>query len=90
MDISLTKNEIQQFIQAISNNKNHLNSDTLIANRVEELDGIRISFTDDTWILVRPSHKDPVMRVYLQANSIELLNEMQNLLKESIDRFINV
>ncbi len=34
---------------------------------VSHADGLRLTFADDSWVLVRPSRTDPVVRVYSEA-----------------------
>jgi len=47
--------------------------------RVEEistLDGIKYVLADDSWLLIRPSGTEPVLRVYAEAREQQLLDEM--------------
>ena len=39
------------------------------------MDGLRLSFEDDTWLLVRPSGTEPVVRVYAEGFSVEERDE---------------
>ncbi|MFZ5365249.1 MAG: phosphomannomutase/phosphoglucomutase [Patescibacteria group bacterium] len=54
------------------------------AKDVSELDGIRIEF-DDWWFNVRPSNTEPVIRLNLEAKSVEVMKEktkeIENLIK---------
>ncbi|MFH1617119.1 MAG: phosphoglucomutase/phosphomannomutase family protein, partial [Candidatus Margulisiibacteriota bacterium] len=45
---------------------------------VEELDGVKLNFEDESWILFRPSGTEPLLRIYCEARSfddVELLLE---------------
>lgn len=43
---------------------------------VSHMDGLRLGFADDSWLLLRPSGTEPVVRVYAEAPSIELRDEL--------------
>ncbi len=36
-------------------------------NKVDTLDGVKYHLTDDSWLLIRPSGTEPVLRVYAEA-----------------------
>lgn len=43
---------------------------------VSHMDGLRLGFADDSWLLLRPSGTEPMVRVYAEAPSIELRDEL--------------
>lgn len=43
---------------------------------VSHMDGLRFEFNDESWLLLRPSGKEPVVRVYAEAATIELRDEL--------------
>ncbi|MFW6018240.1 MAG: phosphoglucomutase/phosphomannomutase family protein [Halapricum sp.] len=43
---------------------------------VNTVDGFKIAFDDDTWLLVRPSGTEPKLRVYAEADSPERVEEL--------------
>jgi len=51
--------------------------------KVDSYDGVKYHLADDSWLLIRPSGTEPVLRVYAEANSDEaveaLLQTGQNL-----------
>ncbi len=51
----------------------------LISNangKVETLDGVKIWVNDSSWVMVRQSGTEPVMRLYAESNDSKLLNEI--------------
>lgn len=55
----------------------HLNGERVV--RVNTMDGIKFYMADHSWLLIRPSGTEPVLRVYAEAPSTEAV---QALLKE--------
>ncbi len=51
--------------------------------RVGKIDGLRVDF-DDWWFSVRPSNTEPVLRLVLEAKSLELMEEK----RDELSRFI--
>jgi alpha-D-glucose phosphate-specific phosphoglucomutase len=43
---------------------------------ISTLDGVKYLFTDDSWLLIRPSGTEPVLRVYAEGRSKEMVKEM--------------
>jgi phosphomannomutase len=48
---------------------------------INDRDGVKYLFGDDSWLLIRPSGTEPVLRVYSEARSPELV---QALLTEGV------
>jgi len=55
--------------------------------KVEDIDGIKIHFSDESWLLIRPSGTEPLLRLYAQAPSIERL---ENILLKAKEAVLNV
>ena len=53
-----------------------LNNETV--SKVDTLDGVKFYLADRSWLLIRPSGTEPVLRIYSEARSPEAVN---NLLK---------
>jgi phosphomannomutase len=55
--------------------------------KVETLDGTKLNFEDESWILFRPSGTEPLLRIYAEAKAPErveyLLSEGQKLVNQS-------
>ncbi len=45
-------------------------------SRIDTLDGLKIWISDTSWIMVRQSGTEPVMRLYAESNDSKLLNEI--------------
>jgi len=48
--------------------------------RVNELDGLRLDFADSSWIHLRPSNTEPIVRLYGEAKNLE---RIENLFAEA-------
>ncbi|MCS7097335.1 MAG: phosphoglucosamine mutase [Candidatus Methanomethylicia archaeon] len=44
--------------------------------RIERIDGLKIWFGKNTWILVRPSGTEPIIRIYSEAKNLEEAEEI--------------
>ncbi len=46
---------------------------------IDTKDGVKLYFDDDTsWILVRPSGTEPLLRIYFESDSIDKIEELKN------------
>jgi len=45
-------------------------------NRVDDLDGYKFFFDENTWMMIRASGTEPVLRVYAEAANREIVNEI--------------
>lgn len=43
---------------------------------VSNMDGVKYIMADDSWLLIRPSGTEPVLRVYAEGRSMELVHEL--------------
>jgi phosphomannomutase len=43
---------------------------------VKTFDGIKFVLADDSWLLIRPSGTEPVLRVYAEATSPEMVKAL--------------
>jgi phosphomannomutase len=45
-------------------------------NSISALDGVKYLFADDSWLLIRPSGTEPVLRVYAEGRSKQMVKAM--------------
>lgn len=50
----------------------------------EDLDGFKFRLADDSWVMLRPSGTEPVLRVYAQAATLEACRDMLNATRATI------
>lgn len=43
--------------------------------RVSHMDGLRLEFADESWLLLRPSGTEPIVRVYAEAPTVEMRDQ---------------
>ena len=43
---------------------------------VSRVDGLRFEFEDESWVLLRPSRTEPLVRVYAEAGTVEMRDAM--------------
>ena len=43
---------------------------------VSDMDGVKYTLADDSWLLIRPSGTEPVLRVYSEGRSKEMVKEL--------------
>jgi phosphomannomutase len=55
-------------------------------SEVSTLDGVKYLFADDSWLLIRPSGTEPVLRVYAEGRSEQMVKELLNYGKSIHDR----
>ena len=62
------------------------NKTALSPREVKDYDGIKMIFYNDSWLLIRPSGTEPVLRIYAEAESYEKVKELieygKNLVKD--------
>lgn len=63
----LAKKEIVKKLEA--NAPSHLTGESVV--RVNTMDGIKFYLADKSWLLIRPSGTEPVLRIYAEARSNE-------------------
>jgi phosphomannomutase len=49
-------------------------------------DGIKLYLEEGSWVLLRPSGTEPLMRVYLETNSVEKQNKIAKTMEEMIEK----
>ena len=57
--------------------------------RVNTLDGVKYTLADHSWLLIRPSGTEPVLRVYAEGRSPEMVREMLRIGSELGQKILN-
>ena len=80
------KDDIQRVLQACSEHGSVF--------KVEKVDGVKIWFDSESWIMFRPSGTEPLIRIYSESNDNSLMNskvkEYLNLIKKFLNIEINI
>ncbi|MEM7105617.1 MAG: hypothetical protein AAF502_20940 [Bacteroidota bacterium] len=53
--------------------------------RTDDLDGFKFYFSEDEWVMIRPSGTEPVLRVYAQAPTKQGVNEILEATHAALD-----
>ena len=51
--------------------------------KVNKIDGVKLYFDDNSWILVRPSGTEPLLRIYIECDSLEKIEEFKENIKNA-------
>ena len=65
-------------------NGNYTSFGNYSVQRVEDLDGYKFYLNDETWVMVRASGTEPVLRVYVQAIDNEAVKTVLDAAKTSL------
>jgi len=77
--ISCSRDDAQKVINKL--NEEHPNSDTT--------DGIKITFDEQNWVMVRPSGTEPIIRVYAEGSSNEKLEKLISVHVQKIQSILD-
>jgi len=80
-NIPITEKGRKKLKVLIKNPPNRLGARKII--NVETIDGVKLDFDDDDWILFRFSGTEPIIRFYAEANSMK---ELKNLMKIGLEQ----
>ncbi|MBQ3310907.1 phosphoglucomutase/phosphomannomutase family protein [bacterium] len=51
--------------------------------KINKIDGVKLYFDDNSWILVRPSGTEPLLRIYIECDSTEKLQQFKENIKNA-------
>ena len=70
IDLHLDENKKQSIVQNCKDG-NYTSFGKYNVERVETTDGFKFFFDDDTWLMIRASGTEPVLRTYSESSSQE-------------------
>ncbi len=53
-------------------------------NDIDRSDGCRLNLNDGSWVLMRPSGTEPLLRLYAEASSVERVDELLTAIKQAL------
>ncbi len=80
-DLHITQELKEQVIENCKANK-YNSFGSLKITKTESLDGFKYYLDNDTWIMIRPSGTEPVLRVYCEAPNREIAKSTLDTVKE--------
>jgi len=83
VDLKLENDE--QIKSALEKTKNIKNVGEFIVIKVDPKDGVKLYFDDNSsWILVRPSGTEPLLRIYVESDSVEKIEKLKEYFKKNL------
>ncbi|MGB8953131.1 MAG: hypothetical protein WCC06_10780 [Candidatus Aminicenantales bacterium] len=82
-NIPLNIDRERKFRRLIKNPPVHLNGRKVLS--VETVDGLKLDFSDDDWLLLRISGTEPLIRCYAEASSKK---ELRQLVKAGLEKIV--
>ena len=68
--------------------KNSFEDEFNDVKEILRIDGVRISFEDDSWVLIRPSGTEPYIRITAEGKTKEHLDEIEEKSKKFLNNLI--
>ena len=59
-----------------------------VVSKLLNIDGAKVMFDDGSWILVRASGTEPLIRCYIESTDKDFFEILRNFVSESIDRLV--
>lgn len=84
-DLHLSEVQKQDILQNCKNN-HYKNFGSYTVRSVENLDGFKYHFSENEWVMIRPSGTEPLLRVYAEAPTI---NQVHDILENTKNAILN-
>lgn len=84
-DLHINEQLKQEIVENCNNNVYKSFGDYTV-ERIETIDGFKFFFTNEKWVMIRPSGTEPVLRVYAEASNLE---EVRTILKQTEETIIH-
>ena len=76
VDLPLARDERDAFFERLSGAQWPRSMSNLTVTNVVQVDGTRVEFADGSWILVRISGTEPLLRIYAESHDTELVDAL--------------
>lgn len=86
IDVHIEREKIKRFIDGITKNPPSKIHEEKV-EKIENLDGIKLNTSDESWILFRPSGTEPLLRIYVEATSQEKTNKFLDFGEKLLNSF---
>jgi phosphomannomutase len=84
-ELHLNKNERTKIMEKCKNGE-FTEFDSNLVTRVENVDGYKFFFGNKEWALIRPSSIHPILRLYVEAESIERAHELMQSIQYNLTK----
>ncbi len=81
IDLKLDNQELVK--KALENAEKLKNLGNANVVKINKIDGVKLYFDDNSWILVRPSGTEPLLRIYIECDSTEKLQQFKENIKNA-------
>ena len=82
-ELHLNKNERTKILEKCKNGEFTEFGSNLVTS-IEDIDGYKFFFGNNEWALIRPSSIHPVLRLYVEAESIERVHELMQAVQYNL------
>ncbi len=76
VDLPLARDERDAFVDRLSGVQWPRTMSDLAVTNVVEVDGTRVEFADGSWLLVRISGTEPLLRIYAESHDVQLVDSL--------------
>jgi len=88
LDIKIPIDKKNDIINSFLDQKDKIINSKKVVNVIDK-EGVELIFEDKSWILIRPSGTEPLIRCYIESTDSKFFNFIQKFVKNIIDRFTN-
>ncbi|MDD3150061.1 MAG: hypothetical protein PHV68_04430, partial [Candidatus Gastranaerophilales bacterium] len=86
IDLKLT-NDLKETAMKFFKENTPKSIGNITVKNIKTIDGIKIYFEDESWMLIRPSGTEPLLRIYFETNEQNKLDNFINDTKKIISKF---
>lgn len=82
LDVAVEPQDKERIIKELQNFRPSSFNGQEVVKRID-VDGTKIIMADGSWALIRPSGTEPLFRIYVEANSLEQMKEIQKEVRDT-------